>query len=118
VEELVQSHGRIESNANAGRAKDRNAEVPAVVRRIFAFSAISHGYIRDLWADFDSISRRGLFSYCHPEYVRWLMLHLDSYCTDAITQIYLPRILRRDERRDREMVARDAKSRRPSAKLI
>lgn len=57
---------------------------------IFAFSAISHGYIWDLWSDFDSISRRGLFTYWHPEYVRGLMLRPGLYlCSDAITQIYL-----------------------------
>jgi len=72
------------------RAKDENAEGSTC---IFAFSAISHGYIRDLWPDFDSISRRGLFTYWHPEYVLWLMLHLDLYCSDAITQIYLPRYI-------------------------
>lgn len=57
---------------------------------IFAFSAISHGYIWDLWSDFDSISRRGLFTYWHPEYVHELMLRPSLYlCSDAITQIYL-----------------------------
>jgi len=56
---------------------------------IFAFSAISHGYIQDLWPDFDSISRCGLFTYWHPEYVRRLMLCPGLYCFDAIIQIYL-----------------------------
>lgn len=57
---------------------------------IFAFSAISHGYIWDLWSDFDSISRRGLFTYWHPEYVHELMLRPGLYlCSDAIIQIYL-----------------------------
>lgn len=51
---------------------------------IFAFSAISHGYIRDLWPDFDSISRRGLFTYWHSEYVHGLMLRPGLYCFDAI----------------------------------
>jgi len=112
VEELIQFRGRIESNAQ----EERRIEMQKDRLCIVAFSAISHGYIRDLWPDFDSISRRGLFTYWHPEYVRWLMLHLDLYRTDAITQIYLPRILRRDG--GIEMVARAAKSRRLSAKLI
>lgn len=39
---------------------------------IFALSAISHGYIRDLWLDLDSISRRGLLTYWPGEYARRL----------------------------------------------
>lgn len=65
---------------------------------IFAFSAISHGYIRDLWPDFDSISRRGLFTYWHLEYVHRLMLRSGLYCFDVIIQIYLLcYLLRRDD---------------------
>lgn len=71
---------------------------------ILAFSAISHGYIRDLWPDFDSISRRGLFTYWHPEYVRArLMLHIRARIVPAVLSrgfIYCAIEMRRREWRD------------------